>query len=242
MQNKKTDEAIFGKLQDAPCTTEERQWVHWSLGKQKDLSKLAEVTGGERKRGWWGCQCQQRCPNNTHARLCILMDHPWMKPEVLPTALSRISCINPFCLSFPLSKIISSAKAFWIPLVFYLRRSPPQPHQTPPLSLSFCPTELNQQIPLPNTTAPFARRGKMTCPSSCAALVINSELQYTVPLRNKQGLLVIMKLGSLIPHANELGGKGITSPDIHKVEDLASVALFKSLTSFLPCKQASKYE
>lgn len=57
-----------------------------------------------------------------------------------------------------------------------------------------------------------------------------------------QGLLAIMKVGSLIPHTNELGEKGITAPDRHKVEDLASAALFKRLTSFLPCKQASKYE
>lgn len=115
-----------------------------------------------------------------------------------------------------------------------------QTHQTS--CLSFCLTELNQQTPFPNTAAPFATHGKTTCPSSCAVAVINSALRYTAPLRRVQGLLVIMKLGSLIPHTNELGEKGITSPDMHKVEDLASTALFKRLTSFLPCKQVSKYE
>lgn len=204
-------------------------------------------SGGEGNRGGRGCQCQQCCPMNPPARPRILMEHPGMEPEVLPTALSRICRINSSCLSFPLSKIPSSAAPF-----------PRSVLATPPLLPAALPTPAPpspifqpQLLPhrakptnpsLPNTIAPFARRGKTTCPSSCAASVINSALQYTAPLRNRQGLLAIMKLGSLIPHANELGGKGITSPDTHKVEDLASTALFKSLTSFLPCKQASKYE
>ena len=108
------------------------------------LGNWLKLTGGERKRGCRGCQCQQRCPTNTYTRLCILMDHPWTEPEVLPTAPSQIGCINPLCLSCPLSKTTSSAIAFWIPLFSSLRLSPPQPHQTPSLSRSFCPTELNR--------------------------------------------------------------------------------------------------